>query len=112
MKTAYIIFVLLVAVIAVVFALQNSAQTTLSLLAWSTTGSLSLVLIITLVIGFILGMLVMVPSVHKRGKLSSGLKKKITAMEKDQAASAEQTPAGAGAKPAEDNKVTTSAEKG
>ena len=86
MKTAYTVLVLLVAIVAVVFALQNSAAITITLLGWSLSGSLSLFLIVTLAIGFLLGILSMAGALFKRGRLSSGLKRQIASLEKEKAA--------------------------
>lgn len=83
MKIFYIVLVLLVAVVAVIFALQNSAAITISFFSWSVSGSLSLFLIVTLVIGFLLGTLIMASSVFKRGRLASGLKRKVAALERE-----------------------------
>ena len=82
MKIVYIIVILLVAIVAVVFALQNSAMITVTLFSASVSGSLSLFLIVTLAIGMILGMSLMVPAIFKRGRLCSGLKRQISALEK------------------------------
>jgi len=86
MKIVYIIMVLLVAVVAVIFALQNSVVITVTLFSASVSGSLSLFLIVTLAIGLILGMLLMVPVMFKRGRISSGLKRQVSALEKDRLA--------------------------
>lgn len=86
MKTAYTVLVLLVAIVAVVFALQNSAAITIMLLGWSLSGSLSLFLIVTLAIGFLLGILSMAGALFKRGRLVSGLKRQIASLEKEKAA--------------------------
>ncbi len=89
MKVFYIILVLLVAVVAVVFALQNSAAITISLFSWSISGSLSLFLIVTLAIGFLLGVLLMTPSVFRRSRVASGLKKQVSALEKEKISAAQ-----------------------
>ena len=89
MKIVYIIFTVLVAFAAMVFALQNSAPITVQLFAWQVSGSLSIVLVVTLAIGCLIGMLIMVPSVWKRGRLAAGLKKRIRHFEKEAAGSAE-----------------------
>ena len=86
MKILYIILILLVAITAVVFALQNTAAITVSFFTWSVSGSLSLLLIVTLAIGFILAFLMIAPSLCKRGWLTSGLKRKVAVLEKEKAA--------------------------
>ena len=86
MKTFNIILILVVAILAVVFALQNSTAVTVMLFGWSVSGPLSLFLIVTLAIGFLLGTLIMASSVFKRGRLASGLKRKIAALEREKGA--------------------------
>ena len=86
MRVFYIILVLLVAIVAVVFALQNTAAITVSFFTWSVSASLSLLLIVTLALGFILAILMMAPSLFKRGWLTSGLKRKVASLEREKAA--------------------------
>ena len=83
MATVYLIFALLIAVIAVIFALQNTITVTISFLAWKVTGSLSLVLLITLAIGAVIGLLVLAPSAIKNTIAVSNHRKRIGALEKD-----------------------------
>jgi len=83
MATVYLIFALLIAVIAVIFALQNTMTVTISFLAWKVTGSLSLVLLVTLAIGAVIGLLVLAPSTIKNTLAASGHRKRIGALEKE-----------------------------
>lgn len=99
MRIVYVVIVLLVAIVAVMFAAQNSAQIAISFFAWSATGSLSLVLIITLSIGIAIGILIMAPSVFKRSIQSSGLRRKLHRSEKEKASMSEKI---AAAQPAQD----------
>jgi uncharacterized membrane protein YciS (DUF1049 family) len=85
MRIVYVVIVLLVAIIAVMFAAQNSAPVAISFFTWSATGSLSLVLIITLSIGIAIGILIMAPSIFKRSIQSSGLRRKLHRSEKEKA---------------------------
>lgn len=82
MKKFYIILTVLVAVVAVIFALQNSVAITVTFFSWSISGSLSLFLIVTLAIGILLGILTMTPSVFKHKRAASGLKKQVAVLEK------------------------------
>lgn len=82
MGTIYLIVALLIAVIAVIFALQNTMTVTISFLAWEITGSLSLVLLITLAIGAVIGLLVLTPSAIKHTITLSNNRKRIGALEK------------------------------
>lgn len=81
MATVYLIFALIIAVIAVIFALQNTMTVTISFLAWEITGSLSLVLLVTLAIGATIGLLVMTPSVIKNTIAASNHRKRIGMLE-------------------------------
>lgn len=83
MKILYLVIVLLVAILAVMFAAQNSATVAITFFAWSTSGSLSLVLILTLTLGILIGVLIMAPSVFKRSFQSSGLKRRVHRLEKE-----------------------------
>ena len=83
MATVYLIFGLVIAVLAVIFALQNSMTVTISFLAWEVTASFSLVILITLAIGALIGYLVLIPSVIKRSIAASTHRKRIGALEKE-----------------------------
>ena len=83
MGTVYLIFALLIAVVAVIFALQNTMTVTISFLAWEVTGSLSLVLLVTLAIGAVIGLLVLAPSTIMNTLAASGHRKRIGSLEKE-----------------------------
>ncbi len=83
MKIVYLVLVLAVAIIAVIFALQNSVEIAISFFSLSATGSLSLVLILTLTIGILIGVLILAPSVFKRSIQFSGLKRRMGRLEKE-----------------------------
>ena len=51
----FIVLALLIAIVAVVFAVQNTAMITVSFLVWSFEGSLALVLLATLLVGVLIG---------------------------------------------------------
>jgi lipopolysaccharide assembly protein A len=89
MRILYVVIVLLVAIMAVMFAAQNSAPVAISFFSWSATGSLSLLLIITLSIGIVIGVLIMAPSVFRRSIQSSGLRRKLHRSEKEKASMSE-----------------------
>lgn len=68
----FIVLALAIALITVIFALQNMAPVIISIFGWQFEGSLALVLLATLAIGVIVGLLVSAPSVIRRSwKLSS-----------------------------------------
>jgi lipopolysaccharide assembly protein A len=83
MATLYLIIALLIAVLAVVFALQNSMLVTISFFSWTVTGSLSLVLLATLAIGVLIGLLVLSPALLKKTIKSSSQRKRIDTLENE-----------------------------
>jgi len=83
MATVYLIFALVIAVIAVIFALQNTMVITISFLAWEVTGSLSLVLLVTLAIGAVIGLLVLAPSAIRSSLSASSQRKRVGSLEKE-----------------------------
>jgi uncharacterized integral membrane protein len=83
MATVYLILALVIAIIAVIFALQNTLTVTIGFFVWRVTGSLSLVLLVTLAIGVIIGLLVLAPSAVKSSFQVSGHRKRITSLEKE-----------------------------
>ncbi len=77
----FIILALIIAIVAVVFALQNLATVTVTFLVWHINGSLALVLLVTLMVGVLISLLASLPGLV-RGKMSaSGQKKKLSAIE-------------------------------
>ena len=83
MATVYLIVALIIAIVAVIFALQNTMTITIAFLAWEVTGSLSLVLLITLAIGVVIGLLVLSPSAIKSSLSVSSNRKRIGSLEKE-----------------------------
>lgn len=83
MATVYLIFALVISVIAVIFALQNTMVVTISFLAWKITGSLSLVLLVTLAIGAVVGLLVLAPSAIKNSIAATSHRKRVGSLEKE-----------------------------
>lgn len=73
----FIIAALVIAILAVVFAIQNADIILVSFLAWQFQGSMALVLLLTFVLGFIAGLLIILPKLIKRSFMASGQKKKI-----------------------------------
>jgi len=87
MATVYLILALAIAIIAVIFALQNTAVVTIAFLLWKVTGSLSLILLVTLAIGVLIGVLFLLPSAIKTTLQASGQRKQLGALEKELAES-------------------------
>jgi uncharacterized integral membrane protein len=84
MAILYLILALVIAIIAVIFALQNTMTVTLAFLAWSVKDApLSIVLLATLVIGILIGWLFAAPSLVKHTFRASGHRKRIGALEKE-----------------------------
>ncbi len=100
MKILYLVFVLVVAILAVIFAAQNGAVVAISFFSWSASGSLSLVLILTLSLGILIGLLIMAPSVFRRWFQSSGLRRRLKRLEKERGAEPQAAMAGRGARSA------------
>ena len=63
----FLIFALAIAFLAILFALQNNSLVTINLFVWQYQESLAIVLLITLAIGAIIGLLVAVPAILRRG---------------------------------------------
>ena len=77
MQQIFLILALVVAIVAVIFALQNPAAVTISLLFWQFQGSLALVLLIAVTLGVLISLLVSVPTVIRRTRSLSAQKKTI-----------------------------------
>jgi putative membrane protein len=76
-----LIIVLLFAVMAVIFAVQNVEVVPISFLLWQTEGSLALVLLLALVIGVVIGLLITLPTRIKFSRQLSKRKKEIAGLE-------------------------------
>jgi lipopolysaccharide assembly protein A len=78
-----LVIALLVAILAVLFAVQNTAPVTVSLLIWKFENQpLALILLIVLALGVMIGLLATSPGMVKRSFTISGQKKKIDSLEK------------------------------
>ena len=83
MTIVLLIIGLIVAILAVVFALQNPTPTVVTFLLWQTGEvSLALVLLITFAIGMIVAVLVLLPGIIRRSTQLRGMKKKVGEMDK------------------------------
>ena len=76
-----LIAAIIVAILGVVFALQNAVPIAVSFLTWRFESSLALVLLITLALGILMSLLVSVPSMIRTKKIISSQKKKIQKLE-------------------------------
>jgi len=77
----WLIVAIVVAMLAVIFALQNAIPITVSFLSWKFQSSLALVLLITIAMGVLMSLMVSIPSKIKNIKIISGQKKKIRELE-------------------------------
>ncbi len=85
----FFVVALILALLVTVFAVQNNKPITISFLFWSIDGSLALVLMITLVLGIVIGVLLMAPG-SVRGRLQvGGLQRSLRSLEQEQATAAE-----------------------
>ncbi|HEY3343745.1 MAG TPA: lipopolysaccharide assembly protein LapA domain-containing protein [Anaerolineaceae bacterium] len=76
-----IFIALVIAIVAVIFALQNLAAVTVTFLFWSIHGSLALVLLVTLAGGVLISLLASMPGLVHGKWTSSGQKKTLVALE-------------------------------
>ena len=84
MGIVYLILALVVAVLAVIFAWQNPDMVSIHFFGWSIEKApQSLVLLVTLAIGIVIGWLFAAPSLVKHSFRASGHRKRIGALEKD-----------------------------
>jgi lipopolysaccharide assembly protein A len=77
----YLLFALIIAIIAVIFAVQNMAAVTISFLFWNVKGSLALVLLVSLTAGVLLSSLVSIPGFISGKWTSSSQRKKLANLE-------------------------------
>ena len=75
------IIAVIIAVLAVIFALQNATVSKLTLYFWEVNLSLALIIILTLVLGIATGMLLMMKRILRDKRTISELKKKIVFLE-------------------------------
>jgi lipopolysaccharide assembly protein A len=72
---------LLIAIIAVIFALQNTAIATVSFLVWELSSSLALILLIAVFAGVLISFLVSLPQLVRANIKVRGLKKQVADLE-------------------------------
>jgi uncharacterized integral membrane protein len=77
-----LIFVLIFAILAVIFASQNPMIVTISFYGYSVDGSLAVIILIAVIVGIIIGALVMTPGAVKRSFELRSHRKKIGGLEK------------------------------
>jgi lipopolysaccharide assembly protein A len=67
----FLIFSLVIFLIGIIFALQNAHQIDINFLGWSYQGSLALIIVITLVLGIMIGVFTALSNIYKRDKIIS-----------------------------------------
>jgi uncharacterized integral membrane protein len=73
----FLLFALLIALIAVIFALQNTQVVSINFLMWTFQSSIALEMIVTLIAGVLVGILAMLPaSIRNRLQISNKKKEK------------------------------------
>lgn len=78
----FLIFLsLLIAIVAVVFALQNTAVATVSFLLWEFSSSLALILLIAVFAGVLISFLVSIPQLVRANWKARGLHKQTAELE-------------------------------
>ncbi|MEW6456750.1 MAG: LapA family protein [Acidobacteriota bacterium] len=77
----FLIMTLIVSIITVIFAIQNSEIIGIRFLIWKFKGSLALILLISFGLGIITSLLASIPSVLKNKKKISNLQHRIQEME-------------------------------
>jgi uncharacterized integral membrane protein len=70
-----LVFAVLIAILTVTFAVQNTAVVTIKFITWNFEGSLALALLIALGLGIVVSLLVSIPASIKKNRLISQLKK-------------------------------------
>ena len=78
-----LILALAFAVVAVIFALGNTAEVTVSFLSWQVTQSGALVILGAVALGILIGILLMTPGAIKRNIVLAGERKKLKGAAKE-----------------------------
>jgi lipopolysaccharide assembly protein A len=82
MRTS-LILALIIALLAIVFAFQNPVVLVIRFGIWAVQASLAFILLLALAIGFVVGLLVSLPAIMKRGWKSSKQKSTIQNLEQE-----------------------------
>jgi lipopolysaccharide assembly protein A len=77
----FLILALVIAIIAVIFALQNLVAVTVTFLAWSIHGSLALVLLVSMAAGVLVSVLASLPGIVRGKWTNTSQKRKLAALE-------------------------------
>lgn len=77
----FIVLALAIALLAVLFALQNQAVVTIGLFIWTFNEPLAVIILVTLMLGILIGVLISVPAIVRRNWSLSRQKKQIESLE-------------------------------
>ena len=75
-----LIIAVILAILLVIFALQNAAEVLIKFWLWESYTSLALVLLITFGVGSVIGVLFSIPSIRKRSATSTQKSKEIQSL--------------------------------
>ncbi|MEP7171075.1 MAG: LapA family protein [Bacteroidota bacterium] len=78
----FTIIAVLIALLAVVFALQNAQIVMVKLYFWDVSASMALMMLITLLIGIASGMMILFPNIYRKNSTIKSHRKKIMELEK------------------------------
>ncbi len=87
---------LIIGAVSVVFVLQNVATVTVAFLGWQLTGSLAVILLVTLICGLLISALILLPSFIKAEWQIRVYRKRIKQLEEDAAFKTEMAPRASG----------------
>ena len=90
----FIVLALLIAIVIVLFASQNSAIVTVSFLSFHYNGSLALILAVVFTLGLFAGILISIPPLLRKTSDARAQKKKVKQLEESIAKSIAPHPAG------------------
>ncbi len=79
----FMVIALIIAILAVLFALQNLTTVTITFFLWSIQSSLALVLLVAVTVGVIFSILTSLPGVVRNQWTTSSQKKKLTTIEEE-----------------------------
>lgn len=79
----FLIIGFIIAVIAVIFAVQNAFPVTVTFFIWKFEGSLALVLLLTFLFGFLTSLLTSSPAAIKRRLTISNLRKELEKIKRE-----------------------------
>ena len=78
----FTIIAVIIALLAVIFALENAQPVTVKLFFWDLNGSMALMMLITLLIGMASGMMILFPNIYRKNSSINTHRKKISELEK------------------------------